>query len=110
MLDPPVAWEDLRVFPPWHYDAVGPRGSTSAPPRSGIRNEGVHSILNGSVERYARNVKRWRGGQMIQRWVASALVEAEPRFRRARGYRDLRHLVGALDALAPPDSQVADVA
>ena len=36
---------------------------------------GVHSILNGSVERYARNVKRWRGGQMIQRWVASALMD-----------------------------------
>ena len=47
---------------------------------------------------------------MIQRWVASALVEAEPRFRRARGYRDLRHLVGALDALDPPDCLVADVA
>ena len=29
---------------------------------------------------------------MIQRWLASALVEAEPaepRFRRNRGYRDL---------------------
>ena len=34
---------------------------------------------------------------MIQRWVASPLVEAEPRFRRVRGYRDLRYLVGALD-------------
>ena len=43
----------------------------------------------GSVEGYTRRVKRWRGGQMIQRWVASALVEAEPRFRRVRGYRDL---------------------
>ena len=31
---------------------------------------------------------------MIQRWVASALVEAEPRFRRVRSYRDLRYLVG----------------
>ena len=66
--------------------------------------------LNGSVERYTRNVKRWRGGQMIQRWVASALVEAEKHVRRVRGYRDLQHLVGALDALAPPDGVVADVA
>ena len=66
--------------------------------------------LNGSVEHYSRNVKRWRGGQMIQRWVASALVEAEKHFRRVRGYRDLQHLVGALDALAPPDGVVADVA
>ena len=45
---------------------------------------------------------------MIQRWVASALVEAEK--QRVRGYRDLQHLVGALDALAPPDGVVADVA
>ena len=30
---------------------------------------------------------------MIQRWVASALVEAEKHFRRVRGYRDLQHLV-----------------
>ena len=64
----------------------------------------------GSVEGYTRWVKRWRGGQMIQRWVASALVEAEPRFRRVRGYRDLRYLVDALDALAPPYGAIADVA
>ena len=35
---------------------------------------------------------------------------AEKHFRRVRGYRDLQHLVGALDALAPPDGVVADVA
>ena len=75
-------------------------GLTGALQRT-LRTTNIIENLNGSVERYARNVKRWRGGQMIQRWVASALVEAEPRFRRARGYRDLRHLVGALDALAP---------
>ena len=39
---------------------------------------------------------------MFQRWVASALVEAEPRFRRVRGYRDPQYLVSALDALAHP--------
>ena len=37
-------------------------------------------------------------------------MEAEPRFRRVRGYRDLLHLVGALDALAPPYGVFADVA
>ena len=47
---------------------------------------------------------------MIQRWAASALVEAEPCFRRVRGFRDLQHLVYALDAMSPPDSLVADVA
>ena len=47
---------------------------------------------------------------MIQRWVASALVEAEKHFRRVRGYRDLQRLLGALDAMGPPDGVVADVA
>ena len=47
---------------------------------------------------------------MIQRCVSSALVEAEKHFRRIRGYRDLPHLVNALDALAPPDRMIAHVA
>ena len=75
-----------------------------------LRSTNIIENLNGSVERYTRNVKRWRGGQMIERWVASALVEAEKHFRRIRGYRDLPHLLAALDALAPPDRLVADVA
>ena len=83
-------------------------GLTGALQRT-LRTTNIIENLNGSVERYARNVKRWRGGQMIQRRVASALVEAEPRFRRVRGYRDLQHLVSALNAMAPPDSLVADV-
>ena len=53
--------------------------------------------LNGSVERCTRNVKRWRGGEMIQRWVSAALLDAERRFRRVRGFRDMPRLMLALD-------------
>jgi len=45
-----------------------------------------------------------------ERWVASALLEAEQRFRRVRGYRDMRHLIAALDALVPPEVDVEQVA
>ncbi len=45
--------------------------------------------LNGSVAAYTRNVKRWRSGSMIVRWVSAALLEAQKHFRRVRGYRDL---------------------
>jgi transposase-like protein len=55
--------------------------------------------LNGSVAAYTRNVKRWRSGSMIVRWVSAALLEAERHFRRVRGYRDLPHLVCALEAI-----------
>ena len=75
-----------------------------------LRTTNIIENLNGGVERYTRNVKRWRGGQMIQRWVASALLEAEQHVRRVRGYRDMRHLVRALDALSPPEADVERVA
>ena len=50
-------------------------GLTGALQRT-LRTTNIIENLNDSVEHYSRNVKRWRGGQMIQRWVASALVEA----------------------------------
>ena len=53
--------------------------------------------LNGSIENYTRNVKRWQGGRMIERWVAAALINAEKRFHRVRGCRDLPSLIAALD-------------
>ena len=52
--------------------------------------------LNSSVATYTRNVKRWRGGQMILRWVGAVVIEARARFRRIRGHRDMRKLVQAL--------------
>ena len=84
-------------------------GLTGALQRT-LRTTNIIENLNGSVERYTRNVKRWRGGQMIQRWVASALVEAEPRFRRVRGYRDLQYPGGCARRGGPPDDVVAEVA
>jgi len=52
--------------------------------------------LNGSIAHYSRNVKRWRDGQMTLRWVASALSDAKDRFRKLRGYRDMKQLTAAL--------------
>ena len=55
--------------------------------------------LNGGLRRLTRNVKRWRGGSMAQRWGATALMEAEKGFRRIKGHRDLPQLLKALDTL-----------
>lgn len=66
--------------------------------------------LTGGIECYTRNVKRWRRVQMVQRWVASALLDAEQHFRRVRGFLDMRYLVRALDALSPPEADVERVA
>jgi transposase-like protein len=45
-----------------------------------------------------RNVKRWRGGRMMLRWVAAGVLEAVKGFRRLKGYADMPTLVSALRA------------
>jgi transposase-like protein len=43
------------------------------------------------------NVKRWRDeGDMRRRWCAAGLLEAEKKFRRLRGHRQMPQLVAAL--------------
>src|SRR5437868_6264523 len=37
----------------------------------------------------ARRVKRWRAGDHLQRWVASALLKVESRFRRLKGHKEM---------------------
>ena len=41
-------------------------------------------------------VKRWRGGDMAQRWAVAALLRAEKKFRRIRGYKELPKLAAVL--------------
>jgi transposase-like protein len=52
--------------------------------------------LIGTSRRISRNVKRWRSGEMIVRWTAIGLAQAEKNFRRVRGYRHLPLLARAL--------------
>jgi transposase-like protein len=52
--------------------------------------------LNGSIARFTANVKRWRDGQMVLRWIGAALTDASRRFRAVRGYRDMKRLLSAL--------------
>ncbi len=48
----------------------------------------IESCLS-TVERVARNVKRWREGDQSLRWTATGLLEAEKRFNRVKGYREI---------------------
>jgi putative transposase len=45
-----------------------------------------------------RNVKRWRGGEMVLRWVAAGVLEAVKGFRRLKGHKEMPKLVAALRA------------
>jgi hypothetical protein len=41
-------------------------------------------------------VNRWREGDHRERWAGSAMLLAETKFRRLKGYREISKLVTAL--------------
>jgi putative transposase len=51
---------------------------------------------------HAANVKRWRDGQMVLRWVAAGMGEAAKQFRRVNGHLRLPALRAALVAAITP--------
>jgi transposase-like protein len=56
----------------------------------------VLESINAQVERMVRRVTRWQGGDQKLRWVASALLDLEPRLRRVKGDRALPQLRAAI--------------
>jgi len=64
-----------------------------------LRSTNPIENLQGRMKDVARNVKRWRNGSMVLRWAVTGLMQAETRFRRIRGYRDLDQLDVGLERL-----------
>jgi transposase-like protein len=46
---------------------------------------------------HAKNIKRWRDGQMALRWCAAGMIEASKQFRRVNGHLHLPALRAALE-------------
>ena len=66
----------------------------------------IESCLS-TVERVAHHVKRWHGGDQPLRWTATGLLEAEKKFRRVKGYRELETLRHRLNPSLTQQVQVA---
>ena len=65
--------------------------------RSLVTTNAIESLLS-RTRHIKRNVKRWRGGTMVLRWVAAGVLEAAKGFRRVRGCKEMPTLVTALSA------------
>jgi len=57
--------------------------------RSTIRSMNPIESAIETARTTARRVKTWRGGNQVLRWILAGLQEAERRFRRVAGCRDL---------------------
>ncbi len=54
--------------------------------------ESCFSVTRTVTER----VKKWNGGDMVQRWAVAVLLRAERKFKRVKGYREIPKLIAAL--------------
>jgi transposase-like protein len=72
-----------------------------------LRTTNAIENLNSGIVTYSRNVKRWQGGSMVVRWVSAAIVEAEKKFRRVKGWRDIEKLIRALEAKKQKQEAIA---
>ena len=54
--------------------------------------------INGLVEQRTGKIDYWKNSEQKQRWLATALLDIEPRLRRVRGHKHLPALRRALQA------------
>ncbi len=73
-----------------------------------LRSTNAIENLNSGIVAYSKNVKRWQGGSMVVRWVSAAAVEAEKKFRRVQGWRDIERLVRALTVIEAKEEAAAE--
>ena len=64
--------------------------------KQSFRTTNCIESLNSMVAQLTRNVKRWTNSNQRSRWLATALLDIEPRLRRVKGYRSLPKLRRAL--------------
>jgi len=62
-----------------------------------LRSTNAIESMIGICREHAKNVKRWRDGQMAIRWCAAGMLEASKQFRRVNGHMHLPALHAALE-------------
>ena len=73
-----------------------------------LRSTNAIESMIGICREHAKNVKRWRDGQMALRWCAAGMLEASSQFRRVNGHLHLPALRAALERHVAAETVGAD--
>ncbi len=73
-----------------------------------LRSTNAIESMIGICREHAKNVKRWRDGQMALRWCAAGMVQASRQFRRVNGHLHLAALRTALERHVATETVGAD--
>lgn len=63
-----------------------------------------------TVRQYERNIKRYRGSAMLQRWLAAVMLECEQGFRRIKGYKSIPEVISRIEEQSKNDYVGAEAA
>ena len=74
--------------------------------RSLKTTNGLESV-NALVEKRCAKVDHWQNSSQRQRWLATALLDIEPRLRKVAGYRHLPKFRAALQQALKIDTTTA---
>ena len=61
----------------------------------------IESLFS-QVRHCEKNIKRYRGSKMSQRWLAAVILHAEQTFRTAKGFQDIRTVMERITAIQNP--------
>jgi len=65
--------------------------------RVSLKSTNVIESSLSRVEQISGRVKRWRGGDHLQRWTAKALLIAEKKWRKVKGWQSLSALMDSMN-------------
>ena len=68
--------------------------------RTSLKSTNIIESSLSRVDEITTRVKRWRGGDHLQRWTAKALLIAEKKFRKVRGHQSMATLMDSLNSKA----------
>lgn len=75
--------------------------------RRSLRSTNIIESANNGIRHRTRNVKRWRSGMHVERWVAASLLETEKKFRRIKGCRHMDVLIATIEQYKKRQAQAA---
>ena len=64
--------------------------------------------MNSSLERFSHRVKKWRNGDMKKRWLTAAILKAEERMHRVRGFMTIGPLVRNMEKVLEENQKILD--
>jgi putative transposase len=68
--------------------------------RTSLKSTNIIESSLSRVDELSGKVKRWRGGDHLQRWTAKALLIAEKKFRKVRGHQSMAMLIDSMNPTA----------